>query len=131
MHHLLNDNGERIFPQGMRLLSHWNLRDEIKAQYSNGDKGLPQQKMIRKVMERIVTQTIPEIVINNPHVDWNPFTNEVKKSDVNDFGEEVTKDLNISNSPEPDIRFKILLDDFKAVKLCDPYSPTAPTHIRR
>jgi hypothetical protein len=131
MHHLLTDKGERIFPEGMRLLTHWNLRDEIKAQYSNGDKGLAQQKMIQKVMERIVTQTIPEIVINNPNVDWNPFTNEVRRSDVNDSGEEVPEDLNITNSPEPDTRFKILLENFRAVRLRDPYSPTAPTHIRR
>ena len=131
MHHLLTDKGERIFPAGMRLLTHWNLRDEIKAQYSNEDKGLAQQKMIQKVMERIVTQTIPEIVINNPNVDWNPFTNEVRRSDMNDSGEEVPEDLNITNSPEPDTRFKILLENFRAVKLRDPYSPTAPTHIRR
>jgi len=31
MHHLVNDQGERLFPEGMRLLSHWNLRDEIKS----------------------------------------------------------------------------------------------------
>ncbi len=131
MHHLLTDEGKRIFPEGMRLLSHWNLRDEIKAQYSNGDNGLAKQKMIQQVMERIVTQTIPETVINNPHVDWNPFSNEVKKSDVNDSGKEAPADLNISNNPEPDTRFKILLEDYKAVKLRDPYSPSAPTHIRR
>ena len=131
MHHLLTDKGKSIFPKGMRLLSHWNLRDEIKAQYSNGDMGLGQQKMIQKVMERIINQTIPETVINNPHVDWNPFTNTVKKSDVNDSDKEVPEDLNISNDPEPDTRFKILLDNYKAVKLRDPYSPTAPTHIRR
>ncbi len=131
MHHLLTDEGERLFPKGMRLLTHWNLRDEIKAQYSNEEKGLAQQKMIQKVMERIVTQTIPEIVINNPHVDWNPFTNEVRRSDVSDSEEEGPKDLNITNSPEPDTRFRILLDNYKAVKLRDPYSPTAPTHIRR
>jgi hypothetical protein len=82
-------------------------------------------------MERIVTQTIPEIVINNPYVDWNPFTNEISKSNVNDSGRELPEDLNISNSPEPDTRFKILLEDFRAVTLRDPYSPTAPTHIRR
>jgi hypothetical protein len=131
MHHLLTDEGERIFPKGMRLLSHWNLRDEIKAQYSNGDKGLEQQKMIQKVMERIVTQTIPEMVINNPHVDWNPFTNDVKESDVNDSDEEAPEGLSISNRPEPDTRFGILLDNYRAVKLRDPYSHTAPTHIRR
>ena len=131
MHHLLTDEGERLFPEGMRLLSHWNLRDEIKAQYSNGDKGLKQQEMIQKVMERIVTQTIPEVVIDNPYVDWNPYTNEVKKSDVNDSGKAAPQNPVVSNSPEPDTRFKILLDNFKAVKLEDPYSPTAPTHIRR
>src|SRR5712675_2720606 len=31
MHHLLDDRGRRLFPSGMRLISHWNLRDEIKA----------------------------------------------------------------------------------------------------
>ncbi len=30
-------------------------------------------------MERIVDQTIPAAVIDNPHVDWNPVTNEVKR----------------------------------------------------
>ncbi len=131
MHHLLTDKGERRFPEGMSLLSHWNLRDEIKAQYSRGKEGLAHQKMIRKVMERIVTQTIPKVVINNPHVDWNPFTNEVKKSEVNDSDDETPKSPDISGSPEPDTRYKILLDNFKAVKLRDLYSPTAPTHIRR
>src|SRR5205085_1525686 len=30
MHHILAPDGKRIFPKGMRLLSHWNLRDQIK-----------------------------------------------------------------------------------------------------
>ena len=34
MHHLLDDKGKRLFPAKMRLLEHWNLRDEIKANYS-------------------------------------------------------------------------------------------------
>ena len=80
MHHLLDDDGKRIFPAGMRLLSHWNLRDEIKAQYSNGNNGLPKQRMIQRVMEHIVNQTIPQVVVDNPNVDWNPGTNEVSKA---------------------------------------------------
>ena len=40
-------------------------------------EGLAKQRMIQQVMERIVTQTIPAIVVNNPDVDWNPSTNEV------------------------------------------------------
>ena len=33
MGHLLTNDGQRLFPPDMRLLSHWNLRDEIKADY--------------------------------------------------------------------------------------------------
>ena len=76
MHHVLTEKGERIFPKGKRLISHWNLRDELKANYADKD-GLQKQRTIIKVMERIVTQTIPASVINNPTVDWNPFANTV------------------------------------------------------
>ncbi len=31
MHHVIDAQGQRLFPPRMRLLSHWNLRDEIKA----------------------------------------------------------------------------------------------------
>jgi hypothetical protein len=31
MYHLLDSQGRRLFPPKMRLLSHWNLRDEIKS----------------------------------------------------------------------------------------------------
>jgi len=131
MHHLLNNDGERLFPPKMRLLSHWNLRDEIKADYEDEKHGLEKQKMIQKVMERIVDQTIPEIVIDNPHVDWNPFTNEVSKAEVNDSGRPAPEDLKVTNDREPDTRYRILMNTFKAVKKADPYSPAAPTHIER
>lgn len=131
MHHLLNDKGERLFPAKLRLLSHWNLRDELKAQYANAEGGLERQRMIQLVMERIVDQTIPDVVIDNPHVDWNPFTNEVSRAAVEDSDEPAPPDMKISNAREPDTRYRILLEDFLAVKKVDPYSPTAPTHIAR
>jgi len=74
MHHLLDARGQRLFPPKMRLLSHWNLRDEIKSDYADSSSGLAKQHMIQQVMERIVTQTIPAVVVNNPAVDWNPPT---------------------------------------------------------
>jgi len=80
MHHLLDQNGERPFPPKLRLLSHWNLRDEIKADYADPQNGLRKQRMIQQVMEHIVRQTIPQVVVNNPNVDWNPRTNEVQPS---------------------------------------------------
>ncbi|MFC1619985.1 hypothetical protein ACFL45_08570, partial [Candidatus Neomarinimicrobiota bacterium] len=84
MHHLLDDQGARLFPPGLRLLSHWNLRDEIKAQYTDLEEGLPRQRMIQQVMDRIITQTIPAVVVDNPHVDWNPYSNEVWPAGVQD-----------------------------------------------
>ncbi len=131
MHHLINEKGERIFPAKMRLLSHWNLRDELKSNYSVVKGGFAKQQMIQKVMERIVDQTIPQVVINNPYVDWNPFTNEVKPATENDADAPAPADLKVTNAPEPDTRYVTLLNDFLAAKKADPYSPTAPTLIKR
>jgi hypothetical protein len=130
MHHLLNNDGTRLFPPQLRLLSHWNLRDEIKSSYG-APSGFQKQKMIEKVMERIVEQTIPESVIDNPSVDWNPFTNEVKPASEIDYNPELITPKEASNKPEPDTRYAVLLKTFNASKLVDPYSPTAPTLIAR
>lgn len=131
MHHVLNEKGERLFPPKLRLLSHWNLRDEIKANYTEGEKGLAKQRILQQVMERIVTQTIPAVVINNPHVDWNVATNAVRRAESKDADVPPPADLNVSNSPEPDRRYEVLLRTFLAAKKMDPYSPTAPTLIAR
>ncbi len=131
MYNLLNEKNERLFPKGMRLLSHWNLRDEIKANYQNDKNGLEKQRMIRKVMERIVDQSIPEIVINNPNYDWNPFSNIVTPSKEIDKEFPLVKSNVNLTANEPDTRYDIWLKTFLASKLMDPYSPTAPTHIER
>lgn len=131
MHHLLDNDGHRLFPPKMRLLSHWNLRDEIKADYSDAQQGMAKQRMIQKVMERIVTQTIPAMVVDNPGVDWNPFTNDVKPAAENDGDESQKATVSVTNAPEPDTRYAVLLSDFTAARKADPYSPTAPTLIAR
>jgi len=130
MHHLVDDKGARLFPPKMRLLSHWNLRDEIKSDYGDAQNGLAKQRTIEKVMEHIVLQTIPAAVINNPQADWNPYTNAVqpaaeKDSDFAPFKGEVT------NAAEPNMRYEHWLEDYRAVKLADPYSPNAPSLIAR
>lgn len=130
MHHLLDENGKRLFPAKLRLITHWNLRDELKADYSDPN-GLAKQRMIQQVMERIVAQSIPQAVIDNPHVDWNPFTNQVSAATVNDSDSKASSDTKLSNSPEPDTRYQVLLTVFQAARKADPYSPTAPTLILR
>jgi len=130
MHHLVDARGERLFPAGKRLLSHWNLRDELKSQYAQGPDGLKRQRQIQKVMERIVTQTIPAVVVNNPGVDWDPFANTVKPAAVKD-ADLPASPLPVTAAPEPDTRYARLLDVFKAASQADPYCPAAPTHIAR
>jgi hypothetical protein len=130
MHHLVDDRGNRLFPPKLRLLSHWNLRDEIKADYADAQYGLAKQRMIQKVMECIVTQKIPESVINNPQLDWNPVSNAVTPAAVKDSDFSPGK-RRASNSLEPGTRYQRLLEVFRASKLADPYSPDAPTLIAR
>lgn len=131
MYNVLNEKGERLFPKGIRLLSHWNLRDQIKADYSEKNNGIEKQKIIQKVMEHIVLQTIPECVINNPNYDWNPFSNTVTPAKDMDKSFPVLKNTAQLNKPEPDTRYDVLLKTFRASKLADPYSPTAPSLIER
>lgn len=131
MHHLLDAGGKRPFPPGLRLISHWNLRDEIKAQYAAGPEGLARQRMIQRVMERIIDQSIPKAAINNPQVDWSPQSNAVKPSTVDDLGSPAPAGLKVAAAPEPDTRYAMLLAVFHAQKKVDPYSPTAPTLMAR
>ena len=55
----------------------------MKARYADPD-GLPKQRLIAKVMERIVRQEIPAAVVNNPLLDWTPETGAVAVSPVKD-----------------------------------------------
>jgi hypothetical protein len=131
MHHLIDVKGNRLFPPKMRLLSHWNLRDELKADYGDQTNGLAKQKMIVQVMERIVTQTIPAVAVNNPNVDWNPFSNEVRATTVQDVEDKTKAALKVTAEPEPDTRYATLWQTFLGARQVDPYSPTAPTLIAR
>jgi len=137
MHHLVDAKGNRIFPAGKRLLSHWNLRDELKANYADAKNGLAKQRTIQKVMERIVAQEIPAVVVDNPAVDWNPFANTVARSPVNDAPAGFVKQgvapasAPIDSTREPDLRYARWLGNFHAMQVVDKYSPSQPTHIVR
>ncbi len=118
--HLLDEDGTRLFPEGMVLLSHWNLRDELKSNYANVPNAARKQEMIYKVMEHIVNQTIPAEVINNAEYDWAPISNKTYKD-----GKEVTL------QPEGDARYARMLEVFHANQQIDLYSPQEPTAIVR
>jgi hypothetical protein len=116
---LVDNSGKALFPQGMKLLSHWNIRDEIKSNYGK-EGGLEKQKLLYEVMKRIVTQEIPLEVINSEKYTWNPYTNKV----LNDKQEVTAK-------PESEKRYAVLLDFFHAQQKIDPFYPGLDTYIKR
>jgi len=130
MHHVVTADGRRPFPAGLRLISHWNLRDELKARYADED-GIEKQRLIAKVMERIVRQEIPAAVVNNPLVDWNPETNTVTPSSVEDAEAPAGKSADARPDREPDERYRRWLGIFQAERLADPFTPDNPSHIAR
>lgn len=120
MGHLRTDDGKQLFPANMVLLSHWNLRDELKADYADKENGAAKQEMIYKVMERIIHQEIPKEVINSPAFEWAPFSNKVTKN-----GTEVTAER------EPDTRYQHIINNFSTRRAEDPYNPEMNTAIMR
>lgn len=119
MGNLVDASGKTYFPADMKLISHWGLRDELKSHYGKPD-GLTKQKMVYSVMKRIIDQSIPQDVINSTEYQWNPTDNKVLKG-----GKEV------SFKAEPDTRYEMLLNNFKAMKAVDPYYPAYPTYSQR
>ena len=110
---LLTEDGRRLWDEDVVLLSHWNLRDELKANYGSDTLSRERQEMIFKVMQRIVEQSIPQAVINHP-CDWKPYSNTCAQP-----------------AREPDTRYERILGHFHAYRQADAYCPQAPTAIIR
>ncbi len=119
MDKVLTDGGKQLFKDSLRLISHWNLRDQLKADYAE-ENGLEKQQLIYAVMKHIINQTIPEAVIDNPDVEWKPFSNSLLKD-----GKE------IDFTSEPNTRYEHLLNNFRAKQAIDPYTPDYPNFIAR
>ena len=119
MGNIIDSNGNKLFPENLRLISHWGLRDELKADY-NDENALKKQRMIYQIMNRIITQEIPQEVINNNKYNWNPLNNKTF-----DNG----KEINLKY--EPDTRYEILLKVFNSIKSMDKYYPAYTNYIER
>ena len=119
---LRSEKGEKLFPDGMSLIAHWNLRDELKAEYSDTTAvAREKQEIIYQVMLRIIDQSIPAKVINSEEYLWKPYSNEVTDLSGKKVG----------NEREEDVRYKHLLAEFKACRALDRYCPAHPTAIAR
>lgn len=121
MGNLRNESNQQLFPDGMLLISHWGLRDELKSNYANADgNGLEKQRMIYGVMKHIVNQTIPQQVINNDEYVWYPISNKVFK---NEQLCEATAEANT--------RYEMLLNNCRSLMAADAYCPTHSTYLQR
>lgn len=123
MDRLRTEDGRQIFPDSMLLLSHWNLRDELKTHYNepltkdaDGRMVNEKQEMIYQVMQHIVRQDIPQAVVNNHDPLWYPHSNRVGGA---------------SAERETDCRYERILEVFHAMQQIDPYCPNMPTGIIR
>jgi hypothetical protein len=116
---LIDKEGNTNFPEDLKLLSHWGLRDEIRGRY-NDPEGLFKQQMIYEVMKLIISQEIPGKVVDNPDHHWEPFENRVLKD-----GNQVPFEK------EGVVRYQYFLNIFKSIKLLDTYYPNHPTHLKR
>ena len=108
---LRTEDDRQLWPKETVLLSHWNLRDELKALYADKKAGQEKQEMIYEVMQRIVRQQIPAEAINNGAYIWKPYSDTL--------------------NPEPYTRYERILETAHAYFAADAYCPAAPTGIQR
>jgi hypothetical protein len=120
MGNLVAEDGRKLFPADMVLLSHWNLRDEIKSNYAAVPDNIEKQRMILRVMLHIVEQTIPKSVINSNQYDWKPYSNTV-----------IVDGKQTESEPEGERRYEVLLQQFRAQQQVDKYSFAYPDAISR
>ena len=120
MGHLRTNDGRQLFPENMVLLSHWNIRDELKAEYADKVEGAEKQDMIYNVMLHIINQDIPKVVINSKDFEWAPYSNTVTKGG-----------LVVEAPAENDARYGHIVSIFNAMKAIDPYNPEMNTAILR
>jgi len=109
------------FPQKLKLISHWGLRDEIRGQY--GRRGaLRRQQILARVMERIVRQELPAEVVNDSRLEWDVEKNLVRGPSGDGWR---------AAPREKDVRYHHLLSVFRALRKADPHFPGYPTHMDR
>ena len=130
MHCLRNEQGDQLWQEPMALLSHWNLRDELKSNYAEAKgegleaRGREKQEMIYQVMLRIIRQEIPDCVVNSDQYLWAPYSNTATP-----INEEIhnSKFLTLNSNS----RYQQIINIFHAAQQIDAYRSDAPTHILR
>ncbi|MFA6584190.1 MAG: hypothetical protein WCS77_07830 [Elusimicrobiaceae bacterium] len=112
MEYVTDKDGKPVFRKGLKLISHWGLRDELSAMYADPAANLDRQRTIYRVMLRVIGQEVPSVMINGTGHYWNPYTNKVDGKD---------------SALEQNTRYAQLLNVFRAHRMEDKYYPDNPT----
>jgi hypothetical protein len=124
---LLGSENKPLFTTTEKRIFHWGPRDLIqKAYHTPGAE--KKQDLIYRAMLRVIDQTIPTKVIDNPNVLWNPYTNNVYKKANHKPN---SKLVPVISSHEGSKRYDFILRNQRTQALLDPYYPDMPTEIDR
>lgn len=94
------------------LITHWGLRDELKAAYADSQNGLEKQTVIYDVMKRIIKDEVPaDVVKRDKSYKWYPSTNQIMLNGIQI----------LSDEKAPKSRYQFLLDFYRAEKAADQY----------
>ena len=94
------------------LITHWGLRDELKAAYADRTYGADKQEVLYDVMLRIIKDEVPaEVRKQDLTYKWYPSTNQIMLNGIQI----------LSDARAPKSRYQYLLDFFKAEKAADEY----------
>lgn len=107
-----SQKNEFFWKSSLPLISHWGLRDELKAAYADNANGVAKQTVIYDVMKRIINDEVPADVMKQDFTyKWYPVNNMISLNGI-----EILTDEKSQKS-----RYQYLLDFFKAEKAADPY----------
>ena len=115
---LVDSTGSRWFEKDRALLTHWIVREEIKAQY-NSPTGVTRQRALAGVLGRAIDGGVPNTVMSRTNTsDWNAQMNTLA-------GAPVTADtMGLA-------RYERWLEQFALAQKYDRYYPEYPTAITR
>lgn len=113
---ILGESGKSLFPEQLRLLVHWQVREEIKGCYGVAD-GLERQRALRSLFGRYIDGSLPRAVLEGTADKWEPRENLVNGRPCSDtIG---------------DKRYLLWLNNLEAARIEDQYSPEYPTALAR
>lgn len=117
---IVKTDGSRVFSEPTRLISHWGLRDKIKALYAE-EEALADQQIIQQIMYRIINQDNPQQIIDSDQFLWDPVENR-----LTGIGGDPVEPISEENR-----RYAILQQVFLAEKQLDEYTTSMPSLIDR